>query len=132
MAAGLCEREESSRERTRQRRLIAWYTTSTTTAPTTATNTLSMLSPVTPGTGCTWSHFSKIREEPASDDCANNAKNDVQRDAFSPLVDDLAADEARDETKDDPSDDGHDGLLALEPTGREAASAPTQPNIQLA
>ena len=48
----LCARDLPPPESdTTKRRLIVWETTSRTTAPTTATNTLSRLSPVIPGTG---------------------------------------------------------------------------------
>jgi len=39
-------------------------------------------------------HPSELLEEPASDNCADDAENDVQQEALARLVDDLAGEEA--------------------------------------
>src|ERR1700736_5282185 len=50
-------------------------------------------------------------EEPAADDRADDAKQDVDEQPLAGLVDDLAGDEAGNQSEDDPGDDRHRALF---------------------
>jgi hypothetical protein len=45
---------------------------------------------------------SEVLEQPASDDSADDAENDIQQESLACLVDDLAGEEPGDEPEDDP------------------------------